>query len=67
MSYLEFMLMLWKFVVVFVGDEKLFFKEFNAISLLLQLPYKFLSFASESRVAKNVILLQMDVLWIGKI
>ena len=35
--------------------------------LLLQPSYIFISFASESRVVRNTILIQRDVLWTGKI
>ena len=73
-SYLKFMLLILKlrsFLFVFVGDGKLFLKISQMlvvciIMLLLQLSL-FLSFASESRVARNTILIQRDVLWTGKI
>ena len=55
---------------IFCQFLKIIPKDFpNASSmhmLLLQLSYIFLSFALESRVARNTILLQRDV-WTGKI
>ena len=55
---------------VFVGDGKLFLKISQMLVVCICYCYNFhifLSFASESRVARNTILIQRDVLLTGKI
>ena len=58
------------FSFVFVGDGKLFLKLSQILVVCICYCYNFhifLSFASESRVARNTILIQRDVLWTASI
>ena len=53
-----------------VGDGKLFLKIAQMLVVCICYCYNFhifLSFASKSRVDRNTILIQRDVLWTGKI
>ena len=55
---------------IFVGDGKLFLKISQLLVVAMCYCYNFhifLSFASESRVARNTILIQRDALWTDKI
>ena len=62
---LKFMLLILKLCFVFVGDEKLYLKISQILVVCICCCYDFhifLSFASESRVARNIILIQGYVL-----
>ena len=61
------MLLIIEVCLFFVSDGKLFLKISHMLVVIITTFILFLSFASDSRVARNTILLQRDVLWTGKI